>query len=772
MKKLAKLLSILLALAMLVGIIAGCADQPAETGSESVSSGETADDTGSETTDGDETKDGPATTDEGDQPVAENVRPTLTIDDKSAASSDEALALTADFSAFEALEHDADDEEWAVYSAALSEFYKYLLAANTETDVSGKYTLMAIAEAKLLESGSFLPTSTQGGTKAISRVVPYTVSSALWGNDSDRLYSMVVANEILTKADRDALKAKYVELKGTGKYTEAAKAYLTEKGYTFKDSYTTSFSSDPRTWDILHTYRAADAEAIVGTYDGLYEYDNEGRMVPALATGYTVSEDGLTYTFTLRQGVKWYTKSGAEYAEVTANDFVTGMKHLLDCQGGTEYLIQGIIKNVNEYLDGTVTDFAEVGVKAIDDYTLQYTLEQPTSYFITMFGYNPFAPMNEAFFLSKGGEGTEDEPSEYGTSPDNILYCGPYIISEFTSNNKIEYVLNENYYNKDYVNIKKIVWNYNDGSDNTKGYLDMKQNARDAVGLNTTTEEMAKNDGFESYIYVSSTNAVTYAGFLNLNRRSYETINDYGMESPKNDTEKAESVAALQNVHFRNALLFSIDRAQYNSIMVGDDVKLDSIRNTYTPGTFVRLTRDVTVDIGGTSTTFKKGTYYGEIIQAQLTADGSPLKVWDPKGGDGDGSTDGFDGWFNADAAKAELAKAVEELAAAGVTVSAENPIKIDYPYRSDNPDYAARAAALKTNVETVLEGKVVLNLVGTEDVYGWYYAGYYCDHGYETNYDLYDVSGWGPDYGDPATYLNTMKPDYTGDMTHVLGIY
>ena len=765
MKNLAKLLSILLALAMLVGIIAGCADQPAET----ETAGETAEVTGGETvTEGDEKNDGETTEGGSEQPIDENVRPTLTIDDKSAASTDEALALTADFSAFEALEHDADDEEWAVYSAALSDYYKYLLAAETEADVSGKYTLMAIAEAKLLESGAFLPTSTQGGTKAISRVVPYTVSNALWGNDSDRLYSMIVTNEIISKADRDALKAKYVELKGTGKYMDAARAYLTEKGYTFKDSFGTAFSSDPRTWDILHTYRAADAQAIVLTYDGLYEYDNEGRMVPALATGYTVSEDGLTYTFTIRQGVKWYTSSGAEYADVTANDFVTGLKHLLDCQGGTEYLVQGIIKNVNEYLAGEITDFAEVGIKAVDDYTLQYTLEKPTSYFITMFGYNPFAPLNEKFFNAEGGEA---EDSKYGKSPDDILYCGPFIITEFTSNNKIVYELNENYYNKDYVNVKKITWAYNDGSDNTKGYLDMKQGTRDSVGLNTTTFEMAKNDGYEDKIYVSSTNATTFAGFLNLYRRSYET-EGYDLPSPKNDAQKAESIAALQNVHFRLALLYSIDRAQYNAIMVGDDVKLESVRNTYTPGTFVRLTRDVTVDINGTSTTFKKGTYYGEIIQAQLTADGSPINAWDPKGGDGDGSTDGFDGWYNVDAAKEELTKAIEELAAAGVTVSAENPITIDYPYRTDNADYAARAAALKTNIETVLEGKVVLNLVGTSDVYAWYYAGYYCDHGYETNYDLYDVSGWGPDYGDPATYLNTMRPDYMGDMTHVLGIY
>jgi peptide/nickel transport system substrate-binding protein/oligopeptide transport system substrate-binding protein len=747
MKNLAKLLSVLLALTMLVGIMASCVGTPASTDST------------------------PATTN-GDQPGPDDnvkVRPTLTIDDKSAASTDEALNLKIDFSAYDKLSHEADDNNWKVYEAALGEFYKYLLAANAENDVSGKYVIMAMAEAKLLESGALLPTSTQGGVEAINRVVPYTVSNALWGNDSDRLYSMLVADKFVSKADRDVLKAKYVELKGTGKYMDAAKEYLTSKGYSFKDTYTTAFNADPQTWDILHTYRASDAEAIVLTYDGLYEYDNEGRMVPALATGYTVSADGLTYTFTLRQGVKWYTQDGAEYAEVTAKDFVTGLKHLLDCKGGTEYLVQGIIKNASEYLDGKVTDFSQVGIKAVNDYTLEYTLEKPTSYFITMFGYNPFAPLNEAYFLSKGGEAEE---STYGTDPSNILYCGPYIITEFTSNSKIEYTLNENYYNKEFVNLKKITWNFNDGSDITKAYLDTKQGTRDGVSLNPTTKEMAITDGFKDDIYVSGTNATSYCGFMNLDRQSYETIKEYGMVSPKNDTQKAETKAAMSNVHFRLAFLYSIDRAKYNGIMVGDDVALVSVRNSYTPGTFVRLTRDVTVDMNGTSTTFKKGTYYGEILQAQLTADGSPIKAWDPKGGDGDGSTDGFDGWYNPTEAVKELNKAVEELAAAGVTVSKENPITIDYPYYSANPNYAARAQALKENVEKVLEGKVTLNLVATEEQYGWLYAGYYCNSGADVNYDMYDVSGWGPDYGDPRTYLNTMLPDYNGDMTHVLGIY
>lgn len=749
-----KLLAAVLSVMMVVSIVmifASCEGgktTPTENTTEATTAATTAATTGDDT---------PAT------PVKET-RALLKVVDKSAGSTTGGVTVTPSFATYESLEHDAADEEWAVYDANLGEYYKYLLAAKDENDVSGKYAIMAIAEAKLLESAAFLPTTTRGGTEAITKVAPYTVSSALWGDDQDKYHNFVVTNEVITLSDRNALKAKYAELKGTGTYEEYAKEYLTSKGYTLKDTYTTAFTSDPRTWDILGTYRAADAQAIVNTFDFLFEYDNEGRMLAGLATEVEISEDGLTYTFKLREGVNWVTQDGAVYAEVTANDFVSGMKHLLDIQGGTEYLVNGIVKNAAEYYAGDITDFSEVGVKAVDKYTLQYTLEEPTSYFITMLTYNPYAPANQEYMDAQG--------DDYGTDPSHILYCGPYLVSEFTSNNKIEFSANESYYAKDFINMKKITWLYNDGTDTTKAYIDFKQGTRDNVGLNPTTKAMAVNDGFTDYIYVSGTDATTFSGFINLNRRAYETMGGYGMVSEKTEQQKADTVTALKNVHFRRAFVYAIDRETYNAIEVGEDVALNSVRNMYTPGTYVTLTRDVTIDINGTPTTFKTGTYYGEIVQAQLTADGSSIKAWDPTADSGIGSSDGFDGWFNPEEAVKELEIAIAELEAEGLTISAENPIYIDYPYLSSNAIRSARAAALKKNIEEVLGGKVILNLVGTENVYGWYYAGYYCDAGADCNYDMYDVSGWGPDYGDPATYLNTLLPDFGGDMTHVLGLY
>ena len=192
----------------------------------------------------------------------------------------------------------------------------------------------------------------------------------------------------------------------TSPYAAEAAKLLESKGYTIKDTYAPGgkFSSDPKTWDILATSRAADAEAIVNTYDGLVEYDCENVMQPALAESWEVSDDGLTYTFHLRQGAKWVDSQGREVGEVKADDFVAGMQHMMDVMGGLEYLIEGIIVNASEYISGDVTDFAEVGVKAVDDYTVEYTLCQPTSFFMTMLGYNVFAPMSRSYYESKGGK--------------------------------------------------------------------------------------------------------------------------------------------------------------------------------------------------------------------------------------------------------------------------------------------------------------------------------------------------------------------------------
>lgn len=666
----------------------------------------------------------------------------------------------------------------AIYDAQLGAFNTLYQAAKEEQNVSKRYALMAQAEAKLLEAAVLIPGTTNGGNYGLSRVAKRSASTVLWGNDSDRFHNVLVTTELISAEDQTHLKAMWNEVRGTGTYSQKATDYLKEKGYTLKDTYNMGYVSDPQTWDALATSRSADSEAIVNTYDGLVEYDNENEIKPALAESWEVSEDGKTYTFHIRQGAKWVDAQGREVADVKADDFVAGMQHMLDAGGGLEYLVENIIVNALEYNTGDVTDFAEVGVKATDDNTVVYTLCQPTSYFITMLGYNVFAPMSRTYFESKGGVFGKDDykaavdagTMKYGQTVNDIAYCGPYTVTNHTAENTIVFEANPTYWNKDNITIKTLTWKFNDGQDPTKAYEDTKAGTLDGCGLSSASLEACKADGnFEKYCTVSDTDATSFVLFLNLNRNAYANFNDETKAvSTMTDDQKKRTDAAMLNVHFRRAIGMGLDIATYNGQVVGEELKLNSVRNSYTPGNFVALEEDVTIEINGESKTFAKGTCYGEIMQAQIDADGVKIKVWDAE----NQTSDGFAGWHNPANAYEELQQAITELKEFGVEISKDNPIVMDLPYYSGADVYTNRAQTLKQSVEEALQGCVVVNLVSCADAKEWYYAGYYTESGKDANYTLYDVSGWGPDYGDPATYLDTMLGDGAGYMAKCLGLF
>ncbi len=674
----------------------------------------------------------------------------------------------------------------AVYEQVLGDFNKYYQQAKEATSVSERQALMAIAEAKLLSSGAFLPMTSQGGNYAISRVVPYSANTTLWGNDADRFYSsLIVKGEPLTPAVRDEMKAKWGELRGTGTYLTWAKQYLASKNYELNREYNMLYDSDPETWDALGTSMAVDSEAIVNTYDGLLMYNEENVQVPAIAKeAPTVSADGKTYTFKLREDVVWVDYQGKEVEKVTAKSFVLGFQHMLDAAGGLEWLVDGVILNAGKYQTGEITDFTQVGVKAVDEYTLEYTLEAPTSYFPTMFAYNIFAPICEKIFLQNGGAfgvaefaaAAEKDSYTYGTSPEKIGYCGPYLVTNFTASNTIIFSANPTYYNKDAVNLDKITWIYTKGDNKLEGYNKTMAEEIAGAGLNTDSMAKAKTDGnFEKYAYVSSTDATSYPAFLNLYRQAYANFNDNTVAVSKlTEDEKVRTHLATLNKNFRLAFVSSIDRAAYNAVTTGDELKLNSLVNSYTPGNFVALTEDVTVKINGTDTTFKAGTFYGAIMQAQIDADGVGVKVWDPQADGGAGASFGFDGWYNVDACRKYLAAAVTELAAQGVEVSKEKPIILELPYADAVPVFTDRANVIKQSIEAASEGLIKVELIATggSDRTNYNNATYNPQAGNQMNYNINTNSGWGPDYGDPQTYLDTMLPDGAGYMTKCLGLF
>lgn len=668
-----------------------------------------------------------------------------------------------------------DDQE--LYDENLGEFYDMYMTALECMDVDQRYALEALAEAKMLEAAVLLPTTSNYGNYGIGRTVPKTANGTLWGNDTDRQYSLLVTKELIKATDRDALKAMWLEAPDAATYVSEAKTYLADNGYTLDDEYKYPSSADPQTWDVLNTYLQADARPLVQLYDGLMMYDLKNTQQPALAESYEANDDMTVFTFKLRQGVKWVDSQGREIGDVTADDFVAGMQHMLDCQAGLEWLVDGLIVGATEYLGGETTDFGDVGVKALDDYTLEYTLCAPTPYFMTMLSYSIFAPMNRSYFLSQGGAFGIDEFAaakessnyKYGTSPDNIAYNGAFVVKSYTEANTIVFEANPTYYNPDILGVHTLTWKYDDGTDNTKTYKDMVAGDITNAGLNTATMEIAKADGlFDEYAYVSDTDATAFTEWMNVNRQAYANYNDANVAvSTMTEDQKVVANAAMRNVHFRRAVQYSIDRATMVAQRKGEDLKYNSMINAYVPGNFVYLTKEVTVDINGESVTFPAGTAYGTIRQRQLEADGSHIKSFDEETGLGTG----YDGWYNPEVAVAELNTAIEELKAQGYDISAENPVYLDIASFTGNDSFKNQDQALKQSVESVLGGVVIVNIVPCDTQKDWLNATYYPNTGAEMNFNIGNNGGWGPDYGDPKSYLDTLLPGGNG-MTKSFGLF
>ncbi len=681
------------------------------------------------------------------------------------------LSASAEYPALE----EKDDQE--LYDENLGEFYDMYMTALECMDVDQRYALEALAEAKLLEASVLQPTNSRGGNYAISRVVPRTVNSTIWGSDSDRQYSTLATTEFIKADDHKALKSMWLEAPDAATYVSEAKAYLADHGYELVDEYNYGNTADPQTWDVLATYLQADSLPLVQLYDGLMMYDLKNIQQPAIAESVEANDDMTVFTFKIRQGVKWVDSQGREIGDVTADDFVAGMQHLLDCQAGLEWLVDGVIVGANEYMNGETTDFGDVGVKALDDYTLEYTLCDSTPYFLTMLGYSIFAPMNRSYFLSQGGAFGIDEFAaakessnyKYGTSPDTIAYNGPFLVKSFTEKNTIVFEANPTYYNPDILGVHTLTWKFNDGTDDTKAYKDTVAGDLTGCALNTSTIEIAKSEGyFDDYSYVSNLDSTSFVAWLNINRKGYANFNDANLGvSSQTDDQKLLANAAMRNLHFRHAIHYSIDRATTNAQVRGEDLKLNSLINAYVPGNFVYLTKEVTVDINGESVTFPAGTAYGTIRQRQLEADGSHIKAFDEETGLGSG----FDGWYNPEIAVEELNIALEELKAQGYEITTENPVHLDFAGYVGRDDYKNQAQAYKQSIESVLGGYVVVDIVPFETGTDWNNATYYPNTGAEMNYNIGTNGGWGPDYGDPKTYLDTMLPGGNG-MTKSFGLF
>ena len=672
------------------------------------------------------------------------------------------------------------DSDYGMYEVVLGNYAEVYAAAKAESDDDERFVKYALAEAALLDSATFMPTTTQGGNYAITRVAPRTVPYSFWGNDSDRLAKTVIVKKgsgdkaFIKKEDRADLLLKWeAARKGEGTYDP--KAELVAKGYEIADTYSTSFQTFPETLDVLNTSMQADTESLVNAVEGLIEYDNFGIAHGKVAEdGWTVTkhkdEEGNTYDvweFQIKEGRKWYKADGSVYGDVSADDFVAGFQHMLDAQAGLEWLAQGVVKGVNEYLAGKTKDFADVGVKA-EGNKLTFTLEIEESFFPTRLSYSCFMPMNRAFFLAQGGAfGIEEfkkastaSTYKYGLISDRTtaLYNGPYTPNTLTADALIKYTLNENYPDAANISTKTLSWIYDAGENPTAYYGFAVDGDINGCGLGAASGLLAKakEDGnFAKYAYIADTNATTYFGGFNVNRGTFETGS---VKSSQSEAEKEFTHRAVGNKNFRMALQHAWDRATWNAVSTGEELAAKNLRNSYTQPEFVSLNKDVVYGEGEGAHTFTKGTSYGALIEYFLkNVYKRDVKI-----------ADGQDGWYKPELAKQYLASFKEEI---GDNVN--YPIKLDVTYFSGSASNTAQAKAFEQVIENTL-GKenvdVVLNAAETSQDY--YAAGYRAANGEAGNFDVFYGSGWGPDYGDPSTYLDTFLGDGAGYMTKVIGLF
>lgn len=323
--------------------------------------------------------------------------------------------------------------------------------------------------------------------------------------------------------------------------TAAQETQAAEKEIERKE-FNTVYSAEISNLNYLVSSMSSYFRFVENVVDALVDFDQYGRVIPCLAESWEVSDDELTYTFHLREGVNWYTCEGEEYAPVTAQDFVDAAKWLLtkDNASTTANIFYSVVKNGEAYFNGEITDFNEVGIKAVDEHTLQYTLEQPTPYFVRMTSYICFLPVNGKFLEECG--------DTFATSNDTLLYNGAYIMTEFEPENRRILEMNENYWDKDNIYISRITYGYNKESNTLAPELFLRGEVSQADIPADILDEWMNDEEKKNMLVVKP--ASTSTNFLGFN---FEPL--YGEEYGPDNWLKA-----VNNEDFRKSIYYAFDR--------------------------------------------------------------------------------------------------------------------------------------------------------------------------------------------------------------------
>lgn len=508
--------------------------------------------------------------------------------------------------------------------------------------------------------------------------------------------------------------------------------------YTGPDTFSMIANFDITTLDYVYNNKSSNGDYVNNFVEGLLTQDNHGKLVPGMASEWSCNDDASEWYFTIRDDAVWSTSAGEEYDAVTAEDFVTGLKHAVDSKSETLGLVADLIVGLREYSEGTGT-WEDVGIKA-DGNQLTYTLTGPCGYFDGMTTYTILWPINAEFLESKG--------SDFGAvEPDSILYNGCYILSSLVPAQEVRFDANPNYYDAKNVFVQHVVVTYSDGKDPAQNFNMFVNGEVTSTTVNQSLPEVVAKAAelYPDNQYKSMTTATSYWGAFNWDRQMYALYNDPSVSTTsKTDAQKADAKAAILNADFRRAVYAAYSAHAVEAITLGEEHADGVIRNTLVPYTF-QTTSD--------------GRTYGSIVEkyaAELVADYEGIDL-----------NDGHDAWYNPELAKTFAERAKEEL---GDSVS-EWPIHIDVPVYAASENQKNMQLAMKKSIEDAIGEYVVIDLQFLEGNSSVYYSSFYNQPtGEDNSIDLVFGAGWGPDYGDPLTYLHCFDV-HDGDMLNYSGI-
>ena len=470
-------------------------------------------------------------------------------------------------------------------------------------------------------------------------------------------------------------------------------------------AYRTLYSGEITSLNYLTTATANEFALAANVIDTLVEYDKYGQVQPSLAESWEYDEETLTYTFKLRQDATWVNANGEFYANVTAHDFVSAAQYILNAENAssTANIFYSVIAGAEDYYLGTSTpeegkdpypvmEWETVGVKAIDDYTLQYTLVEPVPYFLSMLTYVCFMPANGDFIAEKG--------ADFGvaTSNENILYNGAYILSTFEPQQKRVYTKNESNWDAENVFITTIEQTYNKEASTISPEL-FKRGETDDASIDSTiaAEWLASEETADLIRPVRQSGFYTYFYAFNFDPQ-FDA--EYEPENWK---------IAVNNENFRQSIYAGLDRVK--AMLITEPDNPESIMfNTVTPPEFVSIDGVDYTQMGALAAITEKGT-----------------------------------ATFDEAAALAYKEAAVAELTAAGATF----PVKILMSYNPSSTGWDEECAVVEQQLEGLL-GTDYIDII----VEAGPSSGFLSEVRRSGKYALLKCN-WGPDYADPNTYTD-----------------